>query len=100
MSRKKRKFIWGLKERPEFPFLLTVGSMFQGWRDTTIMSNVCFLKCSRCGEVFFILKRECQKELVCPRGCGVVAEYVWDEEGFLVGLFKSLLSSNGDQEPS
>jgi len=90
---RRRKYFWGWDIKPKLPFLTTIASVFQGWRNTVIVEEMCFLHCSKCDNVFAILKSECQKELDCPR-CNIVADYIWEKEEFLVGLLKRLLDSD------
>lgn len=95
MKRKRsRKYFWGDDIKPQLPFPTTIESLFQGWRDTVVIEEMCFLHCSKCEKVFAILKSECQKELDCPR-CNITADYIWEKEDFLIDLLKRLLSSDG-----
>jgi phage FluMu protein Com len=94
MAHKRRKYFWGDDIRPQLPFPVTVESIFQGWRNMVVVEEMCFLRCSKCDKIFAILKSECQKELNCPR-CNITADYIWEEEDFLINLLKRLLNSDG-----
>lgn len=80
---------WGEHIRPRFPY--TVGHIFQGWRDNRIVADMLVLRCPCCSKIFFIMRQECQKELMCPRGCGVVANYVVQKDELLVELLEEII---------
>jgi len=64
------------------------------------MSETLALRCPKCERIFFIMRSECQKELMCPRNCGVVAEYVRCKEELLFELLKGIVGGDGKSNGS
>lgn len=97
MAKRKYKHRWGIGTKPRFPFATTMRDIFQGWRNNRVMAEMLALRCYRCHNVFFIMKAELQKELMCPRGCGP-AKYVAHKERLLEKWLKEIISNDPEPE--
>lgn len=92
MAKGEYKFHWGVGVRPKLPFTTSSKGIFQGWRNNLIMSEMLALRCFRCHRIFYIMRDELQKELICPRGCGPV-KYVRHKEQLLQKWLKKIISN-------
>lgn len=96
MAKRIYKGGWGGGTDPTFPFRTSMKNIFQGWRNNRVMDEMLALRCYRCHKIFFIMRAELQKELVCPRGCGP-AKYVEHKDNLLAKWLKVIISK--DPEP-
>ena len=74
--------MWGMDIRPLLPWRFKLSQWFQMWRNTIVIQELLFVKCSVCAKDFAIRRLFCQKTVVCPY-CGGNTAYIGPPEKYL-----------------